>query len=130
MHPAQTGDTLYDQLGRDGGLEAVVEELYRRVLPDPLLAPYFAHLDGDARRRLRRHMTAFLAAATGGPDRYQGRELDRAHAGLGVTAVAFERVAAHLDDALRHCGVDDAKRAAILGAVAPLRPLIVDGGPG
>jgi hemoglobin len=95
------------------------------VLPDPLLARYFAHLDETALKHLRWHMIAFLAAATGGPNRYTGREMRAAHAHLGITSQAFDRVATHLLDTLIDLGVAGQDRASVLAAVAPLKPLII-----
>jgi hypothetical protein len=58
---------LYSRLGREVGLKKAVEDFYRRVLPDPLLAYYFAQLDETALKHRCWHLIAFLAAATGAP---------------------------------------------------------------
>ena len=44
--------------------------LYRRVLADPELAPWFEGIDLD---RLKAHQRSFLAAAFGGPRVFGGR---------------------------------------------------------
>ena len=60
-----------------------------------------------------------------GPNRYTGREMRAAHAHLGITSQAFDRVATHLLDTLIDLGVADQDRASVLAAVAPLKPLII-----
>jgi len=42
-----------------------VDEFYKRVLSDPLLAPLFANTD---MKKQRNHQIAFLAYALGGPN--------------------------------------------------------------
>jgi hemoglobin len=74
---------------------------------------------------VRRHQVAFLSAATGGPKQYSGRTLSDAHARLGVTGEAFERVVTHLVASLDVCGVDAETTSQVVSALAPLRPDIV-----
>jgi len=114
--------TLYHALGDDVGIRSVVDDFYRRVLADPHLSPYFASVDMTA---LRRHQVAFLSAATGGPKQYSGRTLSDAHAQLGVTGDAFERVVTHLVASLDACGVDAESTSQVVSALAPLRSDIV-----
>jgi hemoglobin len=114
--------TLYHALGEDVGIRSVVDDFYGRVLADPQLSPYFASVDMTA---VRRHQVAFLSAATGGPKQYSGRTLSDAHARLGVTGEAFERVVTHLVASLDVCGVDAETTSQVVSALAPLRPDIV-----
>jgi hemoglobin len=62
--------TIHDALGGEDGIRAVVSAFYASIFDDPVLQPVFGspvakHVD---------HLTAFLAEAFGGPDRYT-REL-------------------------------------------------------
>jgi hemoglobin len=114
--------TIYDEIGGKDGVAAAVDTLYDHVLADDLLAPYFAATD---MRRQKQHLRAFLAAAVGGPDVYAGRDMDVAHAGLGITDEAFDRVVDHLVATLTGLGVAPATIGAIGGALAPLRARIV-----
>ena len=117
-------DSIYDQIGGTAAVSATVDELYARVLGDPQLAPFFAGIDMD---RQRHHMRAFIATALGGTHTYQGRDMATAHAGLGITARDFDRVASHLAGALRTLGVQTEQVQAILARIAPLRDEIVGG---
>jgi hemoglobin len=119
-------DSIYDQIGGMAAVGATVDELYARVLGDPLLAPYFAGIDMS---RQRHHMRAFIAAALGGTHSYQGRDMALAHAGLGITEREFDRVASHLAGTLRTLGVQTGQVHAILARIAPLRDEIVGGEP-
>jgi hemoglobin len=77
------------------------------------------------RERLQRHMTYFLTAAIGGPQRYPGRGMQAVHAGRGITDTAFDRVIGHVVAVLESLRVPAPWIAEIGAAVAPLRPEIV-----
>jgi hemoglobin len=89
--------TLYERIGGERAITAVVEAFYGRVLADPLLAPFFAGIETD---RLRRMQREFFAAALGGPIRYSGRPLHVVHAGLGIGTRHLARFLDHLTAAL------------------------------
>lgn len=117
-----TTQSLYQALGYDVGIRAVVDDFYARVLADPQLSPYFASVDMTA---LRRHQVGFLSAAAGGPKQYTSRTLSDAHAQLRVTGEAFDRVVTHLVASLDGCGVDAESTSQVVSALAPLRSDIV-----
>ncbi len=113
---------LYERLGGAPAFEALVEDLYRRLLQDETLRPYF---DGVDMERLKRHQRAFLTTAFGGPQEYSGRTLEAAHARFDITDEAFDRVAGHLVAALAGLGVPEEQIKEVAAAVLPLRPAIV-----
>jgi hemoglobin len=128
--PAMVEASLYERLGRDTGIGAVVDDMYRRVWGDPAVMPYFDHLDEGKRAELRHHMVAFLVAGTGGPKTYDGQAMAEAHAAIGphrltVTGQAFDAVAEHLVAALDACGVPAREMDEVVQAVMPLREAIV-----
>lgn len=80
-------------IGGARAVAAVVDEFYRRLLADPVTAPYFTSVPMDT---LKRHQVLMLVKVLGGPDRYQGRDLHSAHAHLHISAEAYTRVCLHL----------------------------------
>jgi hemoglobin len=117
------GETLYDRLGGSDGIETVVEEFYDRVLADESLAHFFEATDTDA---LRDHQRAFLTMVAGGPDEYDGPDMRTAHRHLDIGEADFEKVAKHLDDALRSSGVADEDREAVMKEVAGLEDAVLN----
>lgn len=108
-------------VGRLGGADAfglAVESFYRRVLRDPELQGYFAGIDLE---RLHHHQYAFLAMAVGGVNGYLGRTMAAAHAGLGITDEAFDRVLDHLVSTLAELGMDSSTILDIGSRLLPLR---------
>ena len=117
-----TTASAYDSLGANAGLRAAVDDFYDRIHADRSLAPYF---DGVDMATLKSHQVDMLSAATGGPQKYTGRDMARAHAGLDITDEAFDRVVGHLQDTLISLGVQEQTITSVLGALSPLRSDIV-----
>ena len=108
--------SIYETLGREHGIRAAVDEFYDRVLGDSRLQHYFTGVNIP---HLRRHQVTLLAAVTGGPNAYQGRDLGEAHRRLSITHEHFDLVVDHLGATLDHLGVaPDIKEqiAAVLGS--------------
>lgn len=114
----------------------VVVELYRRVLADPVLAPWFEGVDLGS---LRAHQTEFLLAALGAapdqvsrPERLRARLRD-AHRGLAIDHHAYDRAVGHLEAALTATGMGAEQCGEVLGVVRGLAPQVVElseaGGP-
>jgi hemoglobin len=117
--------SLYQRIGCAGGLLWLVNTLYLRVLADPLLMSYFKHLDDRDRQWLRWHMLTLLAVVTGGPSKYEGRDLHEAHADLHITEEAFDRVVGHLQATLQELEIQQEDQQAILTAVQARRDQVV-----
>ncbi len=118
-----TDTTLYDRLGGEPAIGAVVTEFYDRVLDDDRVAHHFSDTDMAEQRA---HQTQFLSAVTGGPLQYEGADMGTAHEGMGITDGEFDAIATHLDDALAAFDVDDEDREAVLAAVESYRESIVE----
>ncbi|MGY6021613.1 group I truncated hemoglobin [Streptomyces spinosirectus] len=114
--------TLFEQLGGEEAVGAVVEIFYGKVLSDPDLQPYFTDVDLD---RLKQHQRRFIGQALGATRPYSGRSMRKAHAHLAVTEDAFGRVVGHLAAALTEAGVDEETIGTIARSLLPLKEDIV-----
>jgi hemoglobin len=114
--------SIFESIGGESALTAVVDDFYVRVLADPQLAGFFA---GANMPKLKGRQVEFFAAALGGPDFYQGASMREAHAGRGIGKADFDKVALHLTAALAAAGVPAETVAQIAGAVTPLADDIV-----
>jgi hemoglobin len=115
-------DSVYDRIGGQASLVAVVDDFYDRVLADERLAGFFT---GTVLSRLKSRQVEFFAAALGGPAPYRGASMRGVHHGLGITQEHFDLVAGHLVAALGAAGVDEPTVGEIVGAIAPLADDIV-----
>jgi hemoglobin len=117
--------SIYEQIGGEETLVAVVDDFYERVLADAELAAFF---DGVTMSRVKGMQIEFFAAALGGPDEYRGRSMKDVHRGRGIGPHHFDFVAKHLAGALRAAGVSEKSTESIIGVVAPLASDIVSTG--
>ena len=114
--------SIYDAIGGEPALIAVVDDFYVRVVGDPELAGFFA---GTNMNKLKGRQVEFFAAALGGPSAYTGASMRQAHQGRGIAQKHFDLVAGHLVAALGAAGVPEKIIGQIVGAVAPLAKDIV-----
>jgi hemoglobin len=117
--------SIYEAIGGEAALVAVVDDFYVRVLADPQLAGFFA---GTNMTRLKGMQVEFFAAALGGPQVYQGSGMRQVHAGRGISQADFDKVAVHLTDALAAAGVPAETIGQIAAAITPLADEIVSRG--
>jgi hemoglobin len=97
--------SIYEQLGGAPAMQAAVEDFYRRVLSDDVLAPFFEDVDMDKQMAKQ---SAFLTMVTGGPNSYTGRDMRAAHSHLvarGIGDRHVDLVIKHLGDTLAGLGV-------------------------
>lgn len=96
--------TLYEKLGGQEAIAAVVDNFYDRMMKDDSVNHFFNETDMDKQRR---HQTLFISYALGGPNQYSGASMTKAHEGMNLQMDHFMTVAKHLSDALRDFNVSE-----------------------
>lgn len=119
---AEAAVSIYEAIGGRPAVAAAVDGLFGRLLADPELGRFFP---GGVGARHRAYVVTILGEALGGPERYRGPDITRAHGGLGISDIHFDRTAAHLDATLEELGVPRHLTDRIVGIVAGLRPAVV-----
>jgi hemoglobin len=114
--------SVFDAIGGSAAVAAAVDVLYGRLLADPQLAHYFEGVDV---RALATHMRAFLTAALGGPELYQGRDMGAAHARLAITTADWDATVGHVVASLESLNVPAEHIGEIGAKLAPLKDSIV-----
>lgn len=97
--------TLYERLGGESAINALVVSFYVRVMKDPELAPFFRNTSIEKLHAMQRE---FFAMALGGPIAYSGRPLAHAHHGKGITIQHFARFVGHLVETLAELEISNA----------------------
>jgi len=98
-------DSLFDQIGGEGAVNAAVDIFYRKVLTDDSISPFFDDVDMDKQAAKQK---SFLTMAFGGPNDYSGLDMRNAHAPLverGLNESHFNAVAGHLQATLEELKV-------------------------
>jgi len=121
---APAGPSLYERLGGQAGIDAVVADFVVRVTVDPRISAFFRGVDVD---RLRAKLAEQICQASGGPCHYTGRPMREVHAGLGIRDADFDALVGDLVAALNRAGVGEREKAELLGVLGGLRGQIVTG---
>jgi hemoglobin len=112
----------YDRIGGGPAVSAVVDELYRRLTADDQVGHYFEDVSLPT---LKRHQALMITTILGGPDRYDGRALDAAHAPLAISDSDYDRVGGHLMACLQDAGVPEDIQGRVGAALGGARDSIV-----
>jgi hemoglobin len=124
---SDTNGSLYTRLGGYDAIAAVVDDLQGRLESDPLLGRYWSarrSLEND--RRVRQLTIDYIAAATGGPTFYLGRDMRLAHAGMGLTGDDYAAFTRHLMATLDQFKVTEPERGEVAAFIASLEAQVVD----
>lgn len=115
--------TLYERLGGETAISAVVDDFAQRVLADPRINQKFAKSDAP---RLLYFLKQQICAATGGPCKYQGRDMKTAHKNMGITNGEFNALVEDLVATLNKFNVPKQEQDELLAILAPMRSQIVE----
>ncbi len=109
--------TLYERLGGAERIAAMVEDSIDRHAVNPVLAPRFR---GKDLPRLKRVGTQFVCAGTGGPQKYEGRDMRAVHGGMNISEQEY---LATMDDIVAAMNAHSAGQAEVNEIVAILYSL-------
>jgi hemoglobin len=123
--------SLYERLGGEAGIAAVVDTLVSLAAADTALN--FTR-QGTANEwqatpenitLFKTRMVQFIGQATGGPQVYEGRDMATAHAGMEITDAEFDRLGGHLGSALTAYDVPEEEKQELFTIVESTRSAIV-----
>jgi hemoglobin len=134
---------LYERLGGEKGIAAIVDDFVTRALADPRVnwerkgvesggflgvreKSMYWNPTGDNVAKLKKHLGQFLALATGGPPTYEGKEMKAAHAGMTITNPEFDASIGDLKATLDKLGVAVDEQKELLAVVESTRPQVVE----
>lgn len=100
--------SLYERLGGTPAITAVVDDFVANVAADSRINGRFA---GTNIPRLKTLLVDQVCEATGGPCKYQGRDMKSAHAGMGITNAEFNALVEDLANHSTRSGSPRRKRA-------------------
>jgi hemoglobin len=133
--------SLYERLGGESGIQAIVDDFVARAIADPRVnwerkgvkAPGVVLARGTAEwkpsdentARLKKHLTQFLALATGGPPQYEGRDMKEAHKSMRINNAEFDAAVGDLKATLDKLHVATSEQKELLAIVESTRPQVV-----
>jgi hemoglobin len=123
----ERANTLYNRLGGQPAIQAVVDDLVDRILADVRVNRWFAHAasNAEAAAAYKVKLASFVCQATGGPCKYEGLDMNAAHRNRGITAESFDHVVEDLVATLDKLKVPHKEKSQLLGLLAPLKAAVV-----
>src|SRR5262247_1756786 len=115
--------SLFDRLGGQPAINAVVDDFATNVLNDPRVNKKFAKTDAP---RLLANLKDFVCNATGGPCQYKGLSMKDSHKNMGTTAGEFGALVEDLVKTLNKFNVGATEQKELLTALGGLRNDIVE----
>jgi hemoglobin len=124
-----SGKLLWDRLGGEQAVRAVVKELIAVSAKDPKVnlnrnGKY--KLDEKGLAHLEQLVVEFVSQATGGPLKYTGRDMKTVHKGMAISEAEFNAMAGHLIDTLTKFKVLQKEIDELVGIVATTKKDIVE----
>jgi hemoglobin len=135
---------LFDRLGGEKGITAIVDDFTLRVLQDPRVnwQRKGVKSGGFSFRRassesvawnataenmvnLKKHLVQFIVLATGGPPHYDGKEMKSAHAGMKIGNPEFDAALGDLKASLDTLQIPNKEQKELLSIIESTRPQIV-----
>jgi len=135
---------LFDRLGGEKGIAAIVDDFTPRALQDPRVnwqrkgvksggfsfrrkgsesVAWEASAENMA--NLKKHLVQFLVLATGGPVHYDGKEMKSAHTGMRITNPEFDAALGDLKASLDRLQIPNKEQKELLSIIESTRPQIV-----
>jgi hemoglobin len=121
--PGPPAGPLFERLGGKPAITAVVDEFVARVAADKRINLRFINTDIP---QLKVYLVDFVCVATGGPCKYEGRDMHGAHAGMQLVDEEFGALVEDLAAALVALKVGKREQDEIVAALGPLKSQIVE----
>lgn len=107
--------SLYHKLGGQPAISAAVDAFYVKVLADERVKHFFEDVSMPKQHRKQKE---FLSAALGGPLPWVGKDMRKAHDGMGLTEVHFNAIAENLVATLKDLKVSQELIDQVIAVVA------------
>lgn len=108
-------DSLYQKLGGWAAINAAVDAFYVKVLADNRVKHFFADVSMPKQHRKQKE---FLSYALGGPLPWTGKDMRKAHEGMGLTEEHFNAIAENLVATLKDLKVSQELIDQVIAVVA------------
>ena len=114
--------SLYDRLGGQPAIVAVVDDFVGNVAADARINARFANANIP---RLKQLLVEQICAGTGGPCKYTGRDMKSSHRGMNITDAQFNALVEDLVKTLDKFNVPKKEQGELLAILGPMKPDIV-----
>jgi hemoglobin len=139
---AEEKKPLYDRLGGSVGVKLIVDDFVPRLLDDPRVnftragvkhGGFSIHFNQSEQwnptpeniQMVKKHLSEFIALATGGPSQYTGKDIKSAHANMHISNPEFDAAMGDLKATLDKLQIANQEQKELLAVVESTREQIV-----
>ena len=132
----------FERLGGDAGLTKIVDDFLPRAMQDPRVnwarlgvrpGGWVVHRkqaigwspSEENVAQLKAHLVQFFSLATGGPSKYEGRDMKSVHSSMRISNPEFDAAVGDLKAALDKLQIPNKEQKELLAIIESTRPEIV-----
>lgn len=119
--------TLFERLGGTVGITAIVDDVIEAHMNNPVIKdifiPYKEHPEQLA--VIRQHTIDFFSAGSGGPVKYNGRDMPTTHEGMNISAKQYMCVMDDILVVLEKHEIDEESKKDVLAILWSLKDAIM-----
>lgn len=116
-------ESLYEKLGENSTIHKVMVRTLELSMEDERVA---STLERSDLGRLAQLLTEQTCELTGGPCKYDGLDMKKAHVGLGLTTRHFNALVEHLQQAMSEEKISNRTQNQLLALFAPMHRDVVE----
>lgn len=118
--------TLYERLGGEPAVKSVVDKFIEYVAADTAINSFFAQTVAQNRvDGLKMNLVNQIGQASGGPQKYTGKDMVTAHTGMNIQNRHFDALVGDLVKSLDFHKVPEKEKGELLAILGPMRSDIV-----
>jgi hemoglobin len=115
--------TLYQQLGGQAGLVALMDDLMTRLLADPQMKPFFEDVD---QKDVKHKLVLQFCDVAGGPCKTKNTDMKETHADQRIRKSDFNRLVEVLQQSMDAQGIAFSAQNQLLAKLAPMHREIIN----
>lgn len=118
--------SLYERLGAIEGITSLVDDIVENHMNNPAINARYLPLKEmpEHFEEVRQHLINFLAAGSGGPQEYSGKDMLSAHKGMNISQGEYMEVIDDIMKALQKNNIDETTQKDVLAIAYSLKPEI------
>lgn len=117
------GKSLYERLGAIEGITRIVDDIVENHMTNPVINARFLPLKDHPEHftEVRQHLINFLAAGSGGPEQYAGKDMLTSHKGMNISQGEYMHVIDDIMKALNKNSIDEETQKDVLAIAYSLK---------
>ena len=119
--------TLYERLGGEEELTAIVDEVVEEHMNNPAISARFMPYKErpEYLAQIKKHTVNFFCAGSGGPQAYEGRDMTTTHRGMNINATEYMHVIDDIMRVLDRHNKDEQTKNDVLAILYSLKDLMI-----